>query len=295
MSTTGSLFTFYTLTPLHAGSGDSAGAIDLPVQREKHTGFPAVFSSSMKGSLRCFAEGKWFKDKARIEKIFGKEGVADKDSAAGTIVFTDAKILLFPVRASKGVFKWVTCPLVLERLRRDILFLGGASGNDYKIVVPQKGEAIDFSSEKSQQTESIVIEDFALNIVQREYAVLTALKILTGDHFSEDELKKRLLIVSDDVFTSLVRNSTQIIARNVLKDESKTSANLWYEEVVPCNAMFYTIFKPVSNKSDALTDVDTLLAGNILQIGGNETIGYGFVRLSKEVSESFARPEEKKP
>ena len=58
MSDNGSLFTFYTLTPLHAGAGDSAGAIDLPVQREKHTEYPAVYSSAMKGSLRCFLKAR---------------------------------------------------------------------------------------------------------------------------------------------------------------------------------------------------------------------------------------------
>ncbi len=39
-------------TPLHAGSGDELGVIDLPIQREKHTNFPKVEASSLKGALR---------------------------------------------------------------------------------------------------------------------------------------------------------------------------------------------------------------------------------------------------
>ena len=39
-------------TPLHAGSGSDLGVIDLPIQRERHTTFPKIESSSLKGSLR---------------------------------------------------------------------------------------------------------------------------------------------------------------------------------------------------------------------------------------------------
>ena len=36
-------------TPLHAGSGSDLGAVDLPIQRERHTDFPKVEGSSVKG------------------------------------------------------------------------------------------------------------------------------------------------------------------------------------------------------------------------------------------------------
>lgn len=39
-------------TPLHAGSGDDLGFVDLPIQRERHTDFPKIESSSLKGALR---------------------------------------------------------------------------------------------------------------------------------------------------------------------------------------------------------------------------------------------------
>ncbi len=48
----------FTRTPLHVGAGASVGAIDQPVQRERHTGFPIVPGSSLKGS---FAE-QWNDD-----------------------------------------------------------------------------------------------------------------------------------------------------------------------------------------------------------------------------------------
>lgn len=45
----------YVETPLHAGTGRGLGAIDLPIQRERITGYPIVQASGLKGRLR--AEG----------------------------------------------------------------------------------------------------------------------------------------------------------------------------------------------------------------------------------------------
>ena len=39
-------------SPLHAGSGSELGIIDLPIQRERHTNFPKIEGSSLKGCIR---------------------------------------------------------------------------------------------------------------------------------------------------------------------------------------------------------------------------------------------------
>jgi len=44
------------ITPVHAGSGNDLGIVDLPIQREKHTGFPKIEGSTLKGSIRDFFE-----------------------------------------------------------------------------------------------------------------------------------------------------------------------------------------------------------------------------------------------
>lgn len=43
----------YVETPLHAGTGRGLGAIDLPIQRERITGYPIVQASGLKGRLRA--------------------------------------------------------------------------------------------------------------------------------------------------------------------------------------------------------------------------------------------------
>ena len=64
-------------TPLHAGSGNDLSIVDLPIQREKHTGFPKIESSSLKGSLREAFEKINGINQVDIHRIFGY----DADSA----------------------------------------------------------------------------------------------------------------------------------------------------------------------------------------------------------------------
>ncbi|MEW6601438.1 MAG: type III-B CRISPR module RAMP protein Cmr4 [Nitrospirota bacterium] len=276
MSIDGCLYTFYTLTPLHAGAGDSAGAIDLPVQREKHTEYPCVYSSGIKGSLRCFFEQNDALS-AQVPSIFGNEGDAQRDSTSGKVIFTDAKILLFPVRSSEGVFKWATCPFVIERLKRDLDFIG----------LPKN--EITVSPDTAFKGYSVILEDFPVTVSDCSSSVglFKFFTKLTGYHIPEDVLKDRIIIVSDDVFKTLVTTATQIIARNVLDDETKKSNNLWYEEVVPADAVFYTIMKPAFKGNAAIATLSLNINNCIMQIGGNETIGYGFVKMSSDLAPAF--------
>jgi len=289
MSANGCLFSIYTLTPLHAGAGESSGVVDLPVQREKHTGYPCVFSSGIKGSLRFYAETavlpigqKKFSLPDDVETIFGGEG---KAGGEGKVVFTDAKILFFPVRSSEGAFKWITCPFVLSRLTRDLMMLG-INCNLPKLSV-STWEGITWHT---CERPVLLLEDIPISVNGRDpnndqtYALLCN---LCASHLNNDLsfLQERLIVVSDDVFKILVTTATQVIARNVLtKDGSKKSANLWYEEYVPADALFYTIMLPTYQGNAAINLLETKVSQSIIQIGGNETVGYGFVKLSDDLS-----------
>lgn len=62
-----------------------------------------------------------------------------------------------------------------------------------------------------------------------------------------------------------------IIARNVL--ENGESKNLWYEQVVPAETIFYA----VTQESDAV--LADAINGKVIQIGANATIGYGYCKF----------------
>lgn len=62
-----------------------------------------------------------------------------------------------------------------------------------------------------------------------------------------------------------------IIARNVL--DNGESKNLWYEQVLPAETVLYTIFQEKGN------ELAKALDGQIVQIGANATIGYGYCKF----------------
>lgn len=171
-------------TPLHAGSGVDVGIVDMPIQRERHTSFPKIEASGLKGCIReVFEEylienrenkdekvkitfslqpalkekfgddlfnklnGGWKTEKGSKKELhfikfhqaislaFGPE---KGDEHAGALGFTDARLLLFPVKSMKGVFAWITCPMVLERFKEDLGLCGieCKNGEDGTISIP---------------------------------------------------------------------------------------------------------------------------------------------------------------
>ncbi len=104
MTETAMLF-LHALTGLHPGSGTALGVVDLPVQRERHTGWPTIPGTSLKGVIR--AEAKRLPLSDSFYAVFGPD-TQNAAEHAGAVAFTDARILAFPVRSLKGVFAWVS-------------------------------------------------------------------------------------------------------------------------------------------------------------------------------------------
>ena len=121
------LLFLHAQTPVHPGTGTALDVIDLPVQRERHTRWPTVPGSSLKGILRAVCRAGSDGTDDLWLAAFGPETI-DADKHAGALAVTDARVLAFPVRSLCGVFAWVTCPAVLGRLRRDVQLAGGDDG-----------------------------------------------------------------------------------------------------------------------------------------------------------------------
>ena len=62
-----------------------------------------------------------------------------------------------------------------------------------------------------------------------------------------------------------------VMARNYL--EKGISKNLWYEEFVPHGSVFY--FSVICHD-----DVENLEFSNVVQFGGNASIGCGFTKIT---------------
>lgn len=203
----------YAETPIHPGSGTIiSGAVDLPVQRERHTELPIIQGSSLKGVLRSGAEAVRI-HKEDIDKIFGKP------DRVGGVSVTDARILAFPVRTLRGVFGWVTCPLVLDRYKRDLTLAGVEV--EWEIPKPSEDKKVIASSDSNLIVNGyIYVEDLQLEVEDADENLEKLIKdILKGmpDSIEYGELrnkfKKDLIVISDEVFRDLTLLTTETVTR----------------------------------------------------------------------------------
>jgi len=285
------VLTFYSETPVHMGTGQSVSYVDLPIQRERHTSFPVLWSSGIKGVIRDLASRKW-PDKEKVELIFGPE--SEGSEFASCISITDAKILLYPVRSLRGVFAWITCPLVLRRLKDDITSVG--LNNDLNIsefLNVTDGEALVFGNDLIVKDKNeVVLEEFVFKVEKKELGELEKfLSSLLPNNELTSKLKEHLVIVSDNVFKDFVNYAVEVRTR-IRIDQAKGTVKdraLFSEELIPSESVFYSLvfvgepFKKdgkLNSADDVFKEVKSLFEGNgLIQLGGDETTGKGYMRV----------------
>lgn len=279
------LLLIHALSPLHAGTGQGVGVIDLPIARERATGIPFLPGSSIKGVLRDTCP-----DSKRLA-VFGPDTDHAEDHAS-SVQFTDARLLLLPVRSLAGTFAWVTSPLLLQRFKRDIeetdnlrAPVNAPQPASEKIcVVSKEGCKIMLMHERQQ---AVVLEDLLLTPQPNEDVTLWAnwlsSHLFPKDAFWGEALRARLCIVHDNVLSFLVQTATEITARIQLDDKKKTvkETALWYEEALPAETVLASlvIASPVKAEASEVFQVVNHLAQSVLQFGGNATVGRGLCRL----------------
>lgn len=340
-------------TPLHAGSGDSLGVVDLPIQRERHTSFPKIESSSLKGAIREVFEEKANQETdsqkqvdfdVNIHKTFGydsafeslfdknwekKANEAEKKQVkaqndridtiksafknatdfAGALGFTDARLLLFPVKSMKGVFAWITCPRVLRQFEKDMNLAYQTDNQSFKIDKlgglnnPIENQCfllvdkLDSSDLVINKTNNIVLEEYAfkalpitLEVGKQSLQNWIAEKLFPIDKVGKywnDKAKSSIVILNDDDFKDFVNLSTEVITRTKIDNEKGTVVGgaLFTEEYLPSESVMYTLilaspeFSSKSNKKTA-DDIMSFFKNipDVIQIGGNATHGKGIVR-----------------
>lgn len=262
-------------TFLHVGAVSSLGVVDLPVAREAATDYPFVPGSGMKGALRAWLKGGPRSEAA--ERLFGKQ------SAAGALSVSDARLALLPVRSLDGPSAWVTCPYVLERLGRD-LQRAGLARRAAEVDVPTGWVLV---HRERCRAEPRVLEE--RSFARAELAgthVLELLEPLVAEP-ARDRLATQLAVLLEEDLAWFARFGLAVHARNVLNNETKMSENLWYEETLPPDAVLYTLLS-AHDPSDLDLLREFLSAHPYLQLGANETVGQGWVHT--KVLESLAGP-----
>lgn len=292
---------FYCETPVHPGAGASVSYVDLPIQREKHTDYPIIQASGVKGAFRDWAKDLYQCDdqkKKDLIKVFGPEPKsADTSEHGGALSFTDAQILLFPVRSFKGGFAWITCPFVLNRFSR-LLNALGAPG--FEIPGPaDHGAWTSVPCAVKADNGKIILEDFAFDPEDIHSADIEQLaNWITCCAFPEDtafnylkkQLSSHLVVLNDTCFKNFVRLSTEVITRISIGETGTVEPGaLWTQELLPSDTLLYSlsmakkmIYKDKTKfeaKDSQKFIKDLIEKSGILQIGGDETIGRGLVRV----------------
>ncbi|MCS7149668.1 MAG: type III-B CRISPR module RAMP protein Cmr4 [Caldimicrobium sp.] len=246
-------------------------------------------------------ENRLIKFDEAISITFGPEG---EEAHAGAITITDARILLFPVKSLKGVFAWITCPMVLERFKKDLEMVGVSDFDFSNFFALQN--TIPRSSNIAISSK-IVLEEYTFEVKEDETTTKLA-GWLAGKifppiqlyNFWREKLKKDLVILSDDDFRHFVKSSTEIITRTKIDDVTGTvqSGALWTEEYLPTDTIMYSIvmftqprveeeeqkgiFKARTPEEEAklVAKFFEKARPEIIQIGGNQTLGKGFMRVN---------------
>src|SRR5690606_39856488 len=250
-------------TPIHVGAGESTGFLDLPVARAAATDYPVIPGCGRTGAARDLAPTRGW-DEPKRKAVFGSQ------DAAGDLLISDGRLLLLPVRSLHGAFRWVTCPHLLERLERDTR-RAGQPVQCADVLLPGEDQCL------AAGNGSLFLEERQFTIsgpVPR--AVMDAVRPVFFHSPTADRLTERLVILHDNAFAWFARYGLMLSARNVLDEDKKTSKNLWYEEAVPPDALFYALVAERRQGTDALQELLDLFAeAPYLQVGGNETVGHG--------------------
>lgn len=300
----------FTRTPLHVGAGASIGAIDQPIQRERHTGFPIIPASSLKGTFadawneQLLSEDS---DKDKGEKrvrvlksgevsdpawLFGSD--SDKHAGAGALQFSEARVLAFPIRSAKGSFAWITCPLMLQRAARDgvidrQLLEGLKEPKDEQAVFNTGGGS------KLALGEQIVLEEYTFTGSDVSWLGFAKLAETLANLLPEDpvwaEVKDRLVILSDGMMSFFARNACEIAQHVRINDETGTAepGALFNQENVPTETYFYSIVrafeervgkKPKAERRKPAKALEVFGAKvaeqEVFQFGGDASTGLGY-------------------
>jgi len=267
-----SILKLYAISPIHAGSGASVATVDLPIQRERHTNYPNIQASTLKGALRAhfrkyISEDQKFceieeieinkKNKNNEEKkakiqiqlinlIFGSDEQDDynkDDAISGAVSVSDAKLFAFPMRSNVYPFVWVTCPAIIHRLKRDLEFVGmplslTKEQEDSLKITDEKAKILNHSNDKDKfsKDKKIILEDIAVTVVSETPIAIDFIK----ENFYEPN---NLLLISDEMFDYCISNCTEI--QTNIKIDSKTGTtqdgSLRYQEFLPSDTVLYSV------------------------------------------------------
>lgn len=312
---TSRLLYLFTRTPLHVGAGASVGAIDQPIIRERHTGFPLIPGSSIKGVLADLwhadtetteSDGGKPKTTRKLDRditwLFGSDDPNDGKASAGALSFGEARLLAFPIRSARGSYAWITSPLLLARAAHDGVPGVAPLGKDVTakladgvaLFANHKDAPLVLAPANGAPLPRVVLEDYVLTHAgDLPNGLAGALAKLVPDATHFAGLDDRLVILSDGLMSHFARTACEVAQHVRINDATGTAddTGLFNQENAPADTLFYAVIHATparsaahrASKQDPATALDALAnrldasdVRHTLQIGGDATTGLGF-------------------
>ena len=281
----------YAISPVHLGAGQAIGLIDNPIQREVHTGHPIFAGSGVKGAVRHQFYSHRTDEKSELERYMGKDSQANGDYA-GAVSFSDAQLVLFPVRANKSGYVYATSPLALARAKRLLQQVGVDTWQDIK--APETNHAV-VTTDAILTNQQLFVEAYELkatvsNELKAIAETLANYALDDSQSFFKEKIKTDLVLMSDDDFVYFVKNATSVEPHVRIDADTGVAqgGGLFYTENLPPESVMIQLVMASSERSKQGTtsaeDVlgwvlngDKGLNNRLLQVGGDATTGRGQV------------------
>ncbi|MBF2036715.1 MAG: type III-B CRISPR module RAMP protein Cmr4 [Leptolyngbyaceae cyanobacterium T60_A2020_046] len=253
----------YLLSPLHTGGTTQEGNL-LGIARESHTELPYIPSSSIRGRLRAATS-----DEERTS-LWGNtiEDVTqggDANLTQGTLWIGDGSILWLPVPSlSHGVI-WVSSPLLLRRW---------AKFSEVKAEIP-----IDYSTNLDSQ-KPVYLKDAILK--PSDLQAWNTWEIFVPQVEAAEGIE-RVLVLPDKHCATLIQMALWRQVKVKLDEHKTVDGGFRYEEAIPPDTLMYFPWGITSQangkENNSKKSFETLISEHkILQIGGQESLGRGFVQ-----------------
>ena len=284
------LLYLYAESPLHAGGTGGDGVIDLPIQRESTTGYPVVWGQSLKGALRQAATADGWGELVR--EVFGPEVIGAGSGSgleSGRLSVGDAQLVALPVATLRRTHAWATTTRALAHLARKYKRLGIEPPTTPDCPDDQACAAhapwLDNPAEVLGPVVASI--DQAANPAVGEWAQRIADDGIgrqpTFLPFAE-KMDADLLLVGASIASLLAVEGTELVPRVSLTAEKTVAAGPFYSEYLPTESILAATItldttppsqQATTSAHDVMQRLDSLLHGQLLQIGGDESIGKG--------------------
>ncbi len=266
----------YLLAPLHTGGTTQEGNL-LGIAREAHTNLPYIPSSTIRGKLRSLVS-----DRITRAQLFGPD-LKDLEDAnflddyeletdrrlnqltQGDVWVGDGSILWVPVPSlSHGVI-WITCPMLLRRWAR---------------FEPKLLSKIPEGYASNLESSNVYLKD----------AIIKSNELKNWPNWKEflptevaDSGIEKVLVLPDQHCMTLIQMSLWRQVKIKLDDTKSVDGGFRYEEAIPPDTLMYFTWGITSQANGTADKSDQafkelLKTHQLLQIGGQESLGRGFVQ-----------------